>query len=291
MFKRIFIVGCPRSGTTFLQSLLAAHPKLTSYPETHFWDYSIPKQIRFRAPKVYTMREKKLVQQWLQKYEFPLDAMNHMQPLYFTYKSWSKALMKVLDNLTDDEVSGWIEKTPRHIYSVPFITAADANARFIHILREGKDVVASLYQVTHKYPEHWNGPKDIDDCIQKWKKFIAESRKYLDQPRHSFVRYEELLANKAELVPKLCEFIGFDFEPEMLQEYTNKAERLVGENEKWKESNISGKDKTDKFSRIFSPEEQEYIIEQTQGISLEAFSRKIKPNPGDVAVTQKRTKQ
>ena len=40
---RIFIVGCPRSGTTLLQSLLAAHPQIHSFPETHFFPNTIEK--------------------------------------------------------------------------------------------------------------------------------------------------------------------------------------------------------------------------------------------------------
>lgn len=278
-FKRIFIVGCPRSGTTFLQSLLAAHPKLTSYPETHFWDYTIPKKFHVRFPKIYTGREKRMVREYLQKYQFPEKAMSEMRHLYFSYKPWSEALLQVLDNLTAEEFVGWIEKTPRHIYSIPFITAADPDAYFIHIIREPRDVVASLYDVTHKYPEHWNGAKDIDACIAKWKKFISESRKYLDAPRHSLVRYEELLREREQMTQKLCEFLGVDFVPEMLQGYRDEAEKLVGEKEKWKEANIRGRDKKDKFMRLFTPEEREYIIEQTKNISLDSFSGRIKSNP------------
>ena len=35
--KRIFIVGVARSGTTLLQSMLASHPEIHSFPETHFF--------------------------------------------------------------------------------------------------------------------------------------------------------------------------------------------------------------------------------------------------------------
>ena len=65
-FKRIYIVGCPRSGTTLLQSMVAAHPLLTSYPETHFWDYTIPKNRYLRFPKIYSFPERKLVSDYLQ---------------------------------------------------------------------------------------------------------------------------------------------------------------------------------------------------------------------------------
>ncbi|MEQ8960988.1 MAG: sulfotransferase [Coleofasciculus sp. C2-GNP5-27] len=40
--ERIFLVGCPRSGTTLLQSLLAAHPQIASFPESHFFRHLIP---------------------------------------------------------------------------------------------------------------------------------------------------------------------------------------------------------------------------------------------------------
>ncbi|NJL55543.1 sulfotransferase [bacterium] len=32
----LFLVGCPRSGTTLLQSMLASHPQIASFPETKF---------------------------------------------------------------------------------------------------------------------------------------------------------------------------------------------------------------------------------------------------------------
>ena len=34
--KRVFVVGCPRSGTTLLQSILLTNPSIISFPESHF---------------------------------------------------------------------------------------------------------------------------------------------------------------------------------------------------------------------------------------------------------------
>ena len=39
ILSRIFLVGCPRSGTTLTQSLLAAHPMVASFPESHFFSH------------------------------------------------------------------------------------------------------------------------------------------------------------------------------------------------------------------------------------------------------------
>ena len=48
--KRIFLVGAPRSGTTILQSLLAAHPKITSFPETKFFQYLWSDRLKSKLP-------------------------------------------------------------------------------------------------------------------------------------------------------------------------------------------------------------------------------------------------
>ena len=43
MPRGIFLVGCPRSGTTLLQSLIAAHPLVTSFSESNFFGSSFRK--------------------------------------------------------------------------------------------------------------------------------------------------------------------------------------------------------------------------------------------------------
>jgi hypothetical protein len=251
--------------------MIAAHPRLISYPETHFWDYTIPDKFRYRFLKIYSAPEKALVRAYLDEHEFPLDAMSDMKSRYLTTRSWSRALMRILDRLTDPELSGWIEKTPRHLYAIPYITGADKDALFLHILRSGKDVVASMYEVTHKYPEYWNGPRTIDMCLERWKRDVELSKKYLTHPRHFFISYEELLEYKEKILEKVCEFLGVSFSLEMIDSFMSEAQKLVGEKEKWKAANISGRSPGSKFSSIFSSNEQEYILSEIGNISLESF--------------------
>lgn len=273
--KRIFIVGCPRSGTTLLQSMIAAHPRLTSYPETHFWDYTIPKKGYLRWAKIYSYPERKLVSDYLNEHGYPGEAMSGMRPFYFRTPAWSAALMRVLDSLTSNKFHGWIEKTPRHLHCIPFIEAADPDARFLHMLREGKDVVASMYEVTHSYPEHWNGPRDIDTCIERWKTDIGISRRYLGRQRHAFVRYGDLTERAGDTLKEISEFLGVDYTSEMRRSFKEEARNLVGSSEKWKAANIRGRKKKDKFSGIFNTEEQAYIRESLRDVSLQSFENGI----------------
>lgn len=275
-FKRIFIVGCPRSGTTLLQSMVSAHPEFTSYPETHFWDYTIPEKFYHRIPKIYSGDEQKVVRKYLEEHGFPLESMAGMNPFYFRTRKWSRALMQVLDNLTGNKLTGWIEKTPRHLLSIPYIKEADRNVFFIHVLREGKDVVASMYEVTHKYPEYWNGPRSIDTCIERWKNDIEHSRNFLNQPKHSFVLYDDLIHRKENIMKELCGFLGIEFASGMVDNFKEEARDLVDQTEEWKSANIEGRSKKDKFDRIFSAQEQDYILEQLDDVSLDDFRAKEK---------------
>jgi len=47
-FTRIFLVGCPRSGTTLLQSMLARHDRVFTFPESHLFARSVPSGGLFR---------------------------------------------------------------------------------------------------------------------------------------------------------------------------------------------------------------------------------------------------
>ena len=207
--------------------------------------------------------------------------MSDMRSCYFRTAGWSAALMKVLDNLTAPELQGWIEKTPRHLHCIPFIEAADPGALFLHMLREGRDVVASMYEVTHSYPEHWNGPRDIDTCVERWKADIGISRQYLGRRNHAFVRYGDLTESPEDTLKAVSEFLGVEFTAEMHQSFREEARTLVGSSEKWKAANIRGRKGGDKFSGIFTSSEQQYIRKRLSGATLEMFKNRILPTGMD----------
>ncbi|HEY9694672.1 MAG TPA: sulfotransferase [Oculatellaceae cyanobacterium] len=65
---RLFLVGCPRSGTTLLQSLLVAHPEILSFPESHFFrsllEYRTPWRIKL---KIASSKTKPRLKQFLKE--------------------------------------------------------------------------------------------------------------------------------------------------------------------------------------------------------------------------------
>ena len=110
--KRIFIVGCPRSGTTLLQSLLAAHPLICSFPETHFFPNTVGsswrKYLKLASPvahqKLYAFLDK-----------IGQKDMQNFVPVHgLLLKNYVTAFVKILDELTSvyytRKLKTWIKK-------------------------------------------------------------------------------------------------------------------------------------------------------------------------------------
>lgn len=150
-----------------------------------------------------------------------------------------RAFLDVLDTLTwQQQKSVWLEKTPGHLYHVDDISRLVPEVKFIHLIRNGADVVASLYEVVNAHPDIWKlfSPGDLDQCIQRWTTDILITQQHLHKPNHILVRYEYLVAEPRLVSTKLCTFIDIPFSEMMLSGYQKMAERLVRKHETWKMS-------------------------------------------------------
>lgn len=274
---RLFIVGSPRSGTTLLQSMLASHAQITSFPESHFFKYLVFNQRRWSltlgslgfAPPGANRRFREFLREMNQE-----QMQNALPPFTVFSKQYAQAFVEILDTLTEQQgKSIWLEKTPGHLYCIDCIERWVPGAKFIHILRNGIDVVASQYEVTHKYPEIWGGKRDVDQCIQRWIKDVKISQSYLNRPNNILVRYERLLKEPELVLKKLCQFIGVSFNESMLQNYSDTFEQIVLENEAWKTPVREKILRTNsrKFYEILDEDQQSYILEQLKHTPIDGI--------------------
>ncbi|MBV7338729.1 sulfotransferase [Chloroflexi bacterium TSY] len=140
---RIFLVGCPRSGTTLLQSLIATQPQVLSFPETHYFGLPGIKRRHFWClrlgivPSAMRKRMQKRLQQLALEMNRP-DLQEPRPPHSLWLKGHVQAFVTVLDTLTRaEEKSIWLEKTPGHIYFIDLIERYISDARFIHLVQRG----------------------------------------------------------------------------------------------------------------------------------------------------------
>lgn len=219
--NQVFIVGCPRSGTTLLQSLLAAHPDITSFPETQFFLHLWGEDLR------RTLHEKLAVffNEDIHRPEF----MEGWQPVQ-SVTDRVKWFVSVLDELAAENGNNiWLEKSPQHLFFIADILAHLPEAKFIHITRNPLDTIASLYLATRiPLSQHhgWGEPWNLEKCVTMWKQSDYATKTYANNPQHLIVNYEQLTENPPEILTKCCEFIGVEYCPAMLEDYKSEALRL-----------------------------------------------------------------
>lgn len=227
-------MGCPRSGTTLVQAFLAAHPRVVSFPESHAF-------VRLRPPTRW--------HGWLDL--AGADAPGHLRRFFAEIghpelaagigrsrrvRRLARCFVGGLDEVARREgASAWVEKTPAHLRHLSFIERVAPSSRFVHVVRNGVDVVASLYAVTHAHPEIWGGPRDLDACIARWIESMEITERHVGRPRHAVVGYEELTRDPETILRSLGEFLGVGYHPDMIDERSSVAGDLVrGDETKWK---------------------------------------------------------
>lgn len=277
--RRLFLVGCPRSGTTLLQSLLAAHSQVISFPESHFYNTMTTSRFGLRRLGLASPRIRTRFAAFLELIGHP--EMRHYLPFFaVSRRQYSRAFIAVLDAVTRQQNKQlWLEKTPRHLHYIEDIRAFVPESKFIHLVRHGEDVVASLYEVVNQHPDRWPSiPADdtalcVERCVERWVQSVQLSRRYVGAPNHTMVRYEHLVEAPKAVIQGLCEFIGISFEARMLERYADHAATLVLPFETWKQSVMqtieSGHER--KFDRLFNEAQKHHISAQVAQIDLTAL--------------------
>ncbi|MEG4108429.1 sulfotransferase [Microcoleus sp. S13_C5] len=262
--QRIFLVGSPRSGTTMLQSLLAAHPEVISFPESKFFHYLLYKKFAGKFPA----RMEAFFKDEINRPDL-LQGFDDSQTVGAKV-SW---FVRVLDGLAAEQnKSIWLEKTPEHIYFIEDIQRLLPDAKFIHILRNSMDTIASLHEATMNSHDLWGHGWDLNHCIHRWKEAMLISHKYAKKSNHILVKYEEILDNKVKKLEELCHFMGIEYDDRMLEFYQEKAAHL-SLNLPWHqgiEREVKS-NKVHKYHKIFKSHEIRYILD------------KIKPVKGEIA--------
>jgi hypothetical protein len=257
---RIFVVGCPRSGTTLLQSLLAAHPEITSFPESHFFCHLLPESPWARRLGIASKESRGRFHRFMQELGRP-ELARRLPAAAFLIRQHVRAFVATLDGLAVERGKvRWLEKTPDHLRHVDVIEAHLPDARFVHVVRNGPEVVASLYEVTHRYPETWHGGWSIDRCVAKWNEDVARTRAQLHKANHLAVRYERLVEEPERVLARVCRFLGIGFRRDLLDRQPQAARSLILANEPWKAGVVAGLTRSQgKFGQVFDAAQRDYI--------------------------------
>ena len=213
-----FVVGMNRSGTTLLRMMLDAHPQLTIPPETHFVPALIKACKEPGATPEDALEAMKSAREWG---DFGFSDVEMLTRLRATNMRPGPAVRTFYQAYMDQQGKPrWGEKTPTYVQRMRLIERALPEARFVHVIRDGRDVALSVLDRT---------VRDLTaaDVARRWTKKITKARQAAPRLRHyTEVRYEDLIGDTEPILRRVCEFIKLDFDPEMLAYHERSGERL-----------------------------------------------------------------
>src|SRR4051812_40353968 len=184
-----FIVGVPRSGTTLLRQMLRGHPRLATPRESHFVPPALSAASGDAALDVILTSR--------QFAEWGIDADAVRRRARLTDRTPAAAVRAAFETYAESQGKPrWGDKTPGYVRRMPQLAAAFPGAKFVHIIRDGRQVAASL-------SETWWGPHDILFAADHWRRIIGEARAAvgaLPPSQYLEVRYADLVADPEPLL-------------------------------------------------------------------------------------------
>ncbi|MFK7830971.1 MAG: sulfotransferase [Congregibacter sp.] len=200
-----FVVGCPRSGTTLLSTLLGRHSKISVPAETHFADQLLPDEHQKLEVSHDYIWDSINHNAYLEDLE--LEAAQVEARFRLDKPSFRGLFFAYLDAFADREQKAMVvEKTPDHLYY--FETLADwfPEAKFIVLVRDGRAVSNSLTKV----------PWASDDLLHNMRVWRSAAKKTLqiahDKQRVRILRYEDLIQDPRKHLGSVMRFLGMDLE-------------------------------------------------------------------------------
>lgn len=232
----LFLVGCPRSGTTLLQLLLDSHSRVAVAPETHF-----VRRFWLRRKKYGDLEMerpwRRLVDDICQLPEFAgmgLDPEDYRERARAGSHRIERLFLLLLERFAALRGKQWIgEKTPNHLLYMRTLEKWYPQARFLHIVRDPRAVARSWQGLP------WSNGSLVADA-DVWRKYLtaARERPPRNPERILTLRYESLVSDPEAQLSAVCDFIGIPFEPAMLEFHAVGREQIDARREPWKESTL-----------------------------------------------------
>ena len=222
----VFIVGCPRSGTTLLQRIVDSHPQITITPETH-WIPEFCKRDNGLLPHGWvtpefishlghyrTFANLGIGLDKLEELLRSRGSISYAQFVTDIFDLYGKAQRKRLVG----------DKTPGYVRSIRLLHILWPRAKFIHLIRDGRDVCLSVInwkkkvsKLAERFPTWSEDP--VSTAALWWEWHVRSGRqeaRTLESSLYYEVRYESLIVSPVEECTKLCAFLNVPFDQVML---------------------------------------------------------------------------
>jgi hypothetical protein len=236
--EKVFILGNPRSGTSLFRLMLNAHPQIISPPECgflHWWfskykdwcsnDNTSDRVLEFLAD----VKSSKKIEDW------NLDFDNLKQKIK-THNPKNYAELVELVYLLFAEQKGKVpsivaDKNNYYINHLNDLKEIWPDAKYILVVRDGRDVACSYLNMEKLLTNSPYKPKlstDIKTIAKEWlanNQNILNFSESLHENQFMAIRYEDFVTESELYLTKVCNFLGLNFESNMLDYFIKNAKQ------------------------------------------------------------------
>jgi hypothetical protein len=273
-----FVVGNDRSGTTMLRLILDRGPDLAIPPESMFltdfagvFDHGGPEPGTEQALMEQVWEHPK-VRLW--ELQGPPPAVPPGLAPADAYRFVVEAPYAAYAATQGKPY--WADKTPHYVHHVDHLLRVWPDARFIVLVRDGRDVAVSLRRMPF-------GPNNAWAAAQWWARGIRAGLRAAERHPDAvrLVRYEDVAAHPDDLVPEICAFLGVTYRPDMLDLEKVDRSKIVADQASWFPDIFAGitTDPIGRWRREMS-ERDRRIFAALAGDELRAHD--YDPGPGSV---------
>lgn len=229
----VFVVGCARSGTTLVQRLLDAHPRLAMMHGTRWIARWFEAERGVGADGCVTAG---LVEELI---EHPRFGALEIEPpeLWALYErtrgaSYAAFVTALFDRFGERHSKPLVgDKTPEYAQSLATLSRLWPTARFVHVVRDGRDVYLSVRDWRKGAAKWPSWPYDAPGTAAAWwdlnVRLAREAGADLGPRLYHEVRYEELVADPRVACDRMCSFLGIDYDESMLAFHAGRPPRSM----------------------------------------------------------------
>lgn len=211
-----FIGGAPRSGTTLLGSILGSHPSVVATPESAFKTdvfrdlQKSPAELDSQAFAAY-LRGHRDFKTWDALLD--LGGFGHGVGQSAVAAVVERAVMCYARSVDKGAAEVWVDHTPHNPKFAVTLNELFPGCKMVLVVRDGRAVANS------SVPLRW-GPNTVFHAAAVWgihTAYALAAEEALGSARTHRIRFEDLVSDPHGVLPELCNFLGLDFDPVMLE--------------------------------------------------------------------------
>lgn len=224
----IFVIGSPRSGTTLLRLMLTCHREISIPPESGYILWLKNKYSYWSGASNNKSNIDSFLSDLFQAKKFDTWKMDKsaLAAEIRNYNPSSYAELVTVVNICfahkfNKKIRAWGDKNNYYLDHLDEIRSLFPSAKFVHVVRDGRDVACSYREVMgDSFGERFSPelPVEIDDIANSWSDDVIKVHYQLQNKEFSSVciRYEDLVRNPIDQLNTFCENFNLKFDRNML---------------------------------------------------------------------------